>query len=545
MKEFKINFVGNDEEIKKEDILNDFDFNYLPINNLPVSYFPLNNGLLSNELKKINNEDLISGVALGGLPEFKDNILTINALNSPYTILVKKNIDCKLNLEKIRLNKGIYTIRFDINGYNIIEKNKKEIYKKIKGGLTSIVLDFINDSNSSNVKKISATTKKNIEVSGSVSKETATDNSNYKLLIYNYSGTLTLNKDIACDILIVGGGGGGGKNNGMEGGGGGGGGGVGMGTITLEKGTYNITIGSGGNPETNGTDTTIKKSDELILIAYGGGKGGFRSGGDGGSGGGGSGNTGDFKGGKATKGLSKVINSSIIYYGNNGGYGYNQSGGGGGGGAGTIGNSAINKNLNGGKGGNGIESIIIKRGTDNFYGGGGGGASGGSINNSNSGSGITGGTGGRGGGGIGGSRGNAGNGVDNKGGGGGGSSVEPAGSGGSGIVIIKIKNEDIEADIDNSNEILTSTDTRIINEINNLLEKKMIEFNNDEKPYNYLGIYPLVILIIIFWIFIFLFLLKFVHHYFVSIYLYILIFIIIFLLIFGSLWFLYTNNDLL
>ena len=161
MEEFNINLVGNDEEIKKEEIFNDFDFNYVPINNLPVSYFPLNNGLLSNELKKINNENLEGGVDLTNVSA---NKLTINSTNSPYTILVKKNIDCNLNLNgtsrKITLNKGIYTIIFNFNGNNIIQKNKIDIYKELKGGSTNITLDFLTSDNLSNVKKIYSNTKK-------------------------------------------------------------------------------------------------------------------------------------------------------------------------------------------------------------------------------------------------------------------------------------------------------------------------------------------------------------------------------------------------
>ena len=84
----------------------------------------------------------------------------------------------------------------------------------------------------------------------------------------------------------------------------------------------------------------------------------------------------------------------------------------------------------------------------------------------------------------------------------------------------------------------------IINDIKNEFRKKVKLFEDKDIPYNKFSIFPLVILIIIFWIVIFLFLLKFVHHYFAYIYIYILLFIIIFLLLFGSLWFLYSNNDL-
>ena len=547
MKEFKINFVGNDEEIKKEDILNDFDFNYLPINNLPVSYFPLNNGLLSNELKKINKEELTSGEALGS-SEFNSTSfeLSINALNSPYTILVKKNINCKLNLsgtwKNIRLNKGIYTIISNFNKYNIIEKNKKEIYKDLTTAQTDIILNFIDNSNSDNVKKISSNNIKGIDlnISSGHSLETLTDNPNYKLIKFSSgsNNTLKLNKDITCDILVVGGGG----SGGWLGGGGGGGGVVEKENFILKSGSYIISIGEGGigwRSRTAG-NTTISLNSSNILAAGGGGNGQsvgidedtngtlITYGGESNSGGGGGSANSNTNGtgslsGKGISGNGGTSPSDDIY----------SSGGGGG----AYGNGYSGNKHRGGNGGNGKLSKI----TNLKYGGGGGGAyvfkiggigidgggNGGSVQDvTNVNTGL--------------------NGEVNTGGGGGGVTKigGGVGHGGSGIVIIRVKKEDIENDV-NNDEILTSTDTRIINEINNLLEKKMIEFNNYEKPYNYLGIYPLVILIIIFWIFIFLFLLKFVHHYFVSIYLYILIFIIIFLLIFGSLWFLYTNNDLL
>ena len=522
----EINLVGNDEEIKKEEIFNDFDINYIPINNLPVSYFPLNNGLLSNELKKINKEILSGGVEFGG-GDISVTTLTIDGSKSPYIILVKKNMNCELNLSgtlrKIRLNKGIYTIFFNFNSYNIIQKNNIEIYKEPKGRSANITLDFKDNLN--NVKKITSLKKRSIDINPStstgISVEPTTDNPNYKLLVYKIPGgsnRLILNKDITCDVLIVGGGGSGGRNDGNEGGGGGGGGAVGMGTITLKAGTYTITIGIGGVNANGGS--TIITNGPITLTANGGGRGGDTTGSNGGSGGGGSGHAGNFYGGNATKGTSTGIVSSIIYYGNKGGFGYTQSGGGGGGGAGNSGFDSIDNNKNGANGGEGISSSITGRAI--YYGGGGGGASGGEIQNINSAAGVINGKGGLGGGGHGGGddgkRNNPKNGEDYLGGGGGGSSIIAGGNGGSGIVIFRVKKEDIEEEVDISNELLTSTDTRIINEINNLLEKKMIEFNNEEKPYNYLGILPLVILIIIIWIFIFLFLLKFVHHYFASIY---------------------------
>jgi hypothetical protein len=257
MEEFNINLVGNDEEIKKEEIFNDFDFNYVPINNLPVSYFPLNNGLLSNELKKINNENLEGGV---DLTDVSANKLTIDSTNSPYTILVKKNIDCNLNLNgtsrNIRLNKGIYTIIFNFNGNNIIQKNKIDIYKELKGVSTKITLNFLTPNNLSNVKKIISNTKK---INTSIEAEPTTDDPNYKLLVYRTSGTIKLNKDITCDILLVGGGG----SGGLYGGGGGGGGVVFKPNIRLDSGTYTITIGEGGIYKISGDLTSGRRASIL------------------------------------------------------------------------------------------------------------------------------------------------------------------------------------------------------------------------------------------------------------------------------------------
>ena len=550
MEEFNINLVGNDEEIKKEEIFNDFDFNYVPINNLPISYFPLNNGLLSNELKKINNEVLTEGEEFGA-SDISNFSLIIDENKSPYTILVKKNIDCELNLSgtsrKIRLNKGIYTIIYNFNNNNIIQKNNLDIYKELKASSSSITLNFLSAINLSNVKKISSNKKKFIDINASIGMniETTTDTPNYKLLVYRngISNILKLNKDIICDILIVGGGGAGG----WCGGGGGGGGVVRKNNYLLKSGTYNITIGIGGIGwgVRIGGDTIIKKTNINILGAGGGGNGqshGYDEKTNGNIVNFGNSESSSGGGGGATnlnsKGLGILSGNGIS---GNGGISsikerYSSGGGGGAGKNGIDGTENI-----GGNGGNGIISNIT--GSEKYYGSGGGGAF--MFKKAGKG-GLDG--GGSGGiehtstetdtGGI--------NGIDNTGGGGGGVTKigGASGYGGSGIVIIRVKSEDVEDEL-NNNDLLTSTDTRIINEINNVLEKKMIEFNNEEKPYNYLGIFPLVILIIIIWIFIFLFLLKFVNHYFASIYIYILLFIIIFLLIFGSFWFLYTNNDLL
>jgi hypothetical protein len=521
MEEININLVGNDEEIQNEEIFNDFDFNYIPINNLPISYFPLNNNLLLNDLKKNNSEDLTGGNDI--TTELSNN--TTLEITSQYKILVKKTITCQLKMnntdtsfENIKLNKGVYTILYNYNDNNIILKNNKEL-RKIKkvATSTSITLTFNeNDITQKNIKKLSFENQSTIS---SISQyiEPTKDNPDYKLLVFRTSGTLKLNKDILCDVLLVGGGG----YGGWLGGGGGGGGVVEKYNYLLKSGDYNINIGDGGNTQNGykGINTTIEKNGTPLLGAGGGGNGG------------------DGNLYEGNMGNIITFENSETNQGGKGGNGYKMEIGGGGG------DGAGGKGINGTKdkaGNGGIGKMSKITGKEEYYGGGGGGAGYKKVTIS--------GEGGNGGGGNGG--------IDNikvgvygetnKGGGGGGLGIKTneEGFGGSGIVIFRVKREDIEAKIDD-NDLLIDYDTRIINEINNELNKKIVEFNNNEKPYNYLGIYPLVILIILIWIFIFLFLLKFIHHYFANIYLYILLSIIILLLLFGSIWFLYTNNDLL
>jgi len=498
----ELNLLGNDE-------IDDLDFDYIPINNLPVSYFPFKDVVLLNELKKINNENLNYGIPIPIEP------ITITSV---YKLLVKKKIKLMINTKEILFEKGVYIFYNNLNGFDIVKKNNREFYKAPHTPNVDILLSIVNTTEAVNIANISST-QNYIELSN-IQLETA-DNPDYKLIVYKNNGTLTLYQDIICDILLVGGGG----NGGWYGGGGGGGGVIEYLEYSLKSDVYTITIG---NINSNNGNTTIKKDNDknFLLGAGGGGNGGGQnktaSNGNivnniSGGGGGGRGDTyGTIKGGK------------------NGGSGFKGEISGGGGGAGGLGEDG-NENKSG-DGGNGKLSKI----TNKYYGGGGGGAYyKGEV-----------GKGGKGGGGKGGSI-NSGSlintgdeGETNTGGGGGGTTrLGGGGFGGSGIVIIRVANKYIESI--NDSELISSYDTRIINDINNELNKKIIEFNNNDKPYNYLGIYPLIILILFIWIFIFLFLLKFVHHYFTSIYLYILIGFIIILLIFGSMWFLYTNNDLL
>ena len=209
-------------------------------------------------------------------------------------------------------------------------------------------------------------------------------------------------------LVIGGGGGGGGSVNG--GGGGGAGGFLFSSGLTVNYGTYGITVGGGGAALSKGTNSVFSS-----ITAEGGGAGiDIVNGGNGGSGGGGGTNTGN-KGGSASAGN----------IGGNGG-----KGGGGGGGAGAAGSNAY-PTYNGGAGGTGLVNPIVgstsgQNVTGTYYLAGGGGGVGAS----------SGGAGGIGGGGAGVKGLNGTNGTVNTGGGGGASKNAVASLGGSGIVII-------------------------------------------------------------------------------------------------------------
>jgi len=116
---------------------------------------------------------------------------------------------------------------------------------------------------------------------------------------FTSNGTLSVPEDTLVDYLIVGGGGGGGRfdivrelrtfRNKTYIGGGGGGGEVKKGTLTITKGTYNVTVGSGGDVGENGMETSLSKGNWLLRSIGGGGGGGATNtdGKNGASGGGG------------------------------------------------------------------------------------------------------------------------------------------------------------------------------------------------------------------------------------------------------------------
>lgn len=190
------------------------------------------------------------------------------------------------------------------------------------------------------------------------------------------------------NILAVGGGGGGGI---LQGGGGGGGGIIQLVALIEGTGTMTITVGRGGVPEQNGSNTTVSwtgpNGSLTNFTGIGGGGGGAsrvfpKSGGSGG-GGGSSNGTGTFHVGAA----------GDASQGKSGGYGYTISGGspshgGGGGGAGNAGNnwdtgSSVNGTKYYGSGGNGKKCTLPVIGNsiykDYYWGGGGGGSSNGNI----------------------------------------------------------------------------------------------------------------------------------------------------------------------
>lgn len=244
--------------------------------------------------------------------------------------------------------------------------------------------------------------------------------------------TLTLYTDVLCDILIVGGGGGGGNGMGWswsqkKGAGGGGGGVVYLVNQILNAGTYKINVGRGGNttPD-NGKDSSINYDtndsyvtlDNITLQGKGGGRGssqGRENGSNGGSGGGG-------RAASGTQGLTFWNGTTYEY----GGHGVSTRPSSSGGGAGSLADlyagigrevNITNESLYFGGGGQGAEIQAVIQG---------GGGKGGMHKNGSSGF----------------------NGMPNTGGGGGGgvgqngnSNEFPGGSGGSGIVIIRFRED--------------------------------------------------------------------------------------------------------
>jgi hypothetical protein len=345
----------------------------------------------------------------------------------------------------ITLNHSNISVQYSSDKSYIIETVKSDLYRRNEN-YDNIIRDNLQ----------TAPVTPNIYI------ENGTNNI-YAVESYTYSGsantadfTRVFTKSTTCDILMIGGGGGGG---GSMGGGGGGGSVIYATTISVQTGTYSISVGKGGTGGVNQTDGTNGVNTTAFgATAVGGGRGGDYdvsnsklSGGSGGGEGGGvnSGQTG--AGVAGLKGTNTIPNTSPLftnyqYYVNDGGLALYQTaannyrsrggGGGGAGGAGGAGGGSGTDTATQGVGGNGVPISIS--GTSVYYGaGGGGGAHRGNLSE------MLGKSGGLGGGGNGGSEftnSSKTNGTDGTGygaGGGGGSYQYTGGNGGSGIVIIR------------------------------------------------------------------------------------------------------------
>lgn len=222
-------------------------------------------------------------------------------------------------------------------------------------------------------------------------------------------------------ILVVAGGGGGGGND-EHGGGGGAGGLIYDSSFSLASQDYTITVGDGGDPQANGSNSVFGS-----LTVIGGGAGGNWGSGSNNGSAGGSGGGGGYKGtgGSATssQGFSGGTSNFVSGLGTYKGPEYGTSGGGGAGGVGGSGDADA-----GGAGGVGLEISIT--GSSTYYAGGGGGSS---YSNQSAG-----GAGGNGGGGSGGKD-SATAGSANTGGGGGAVALNgtTGAGGGTGIVIVR------------------------------------------------------------------------------------------------------------
>jgi len=248
----------------------------------------------------------------------------------------------------------------------------------------------------------------------------------YRAHVFTSSGSLVVTGTVIADFLLVAGGGGGGSTSDRTAGGGGAGGYLYFTNISINAGTYAITIGGGGGSGTNGGNSIF-----LTYTAIGGGRGGGHpstAGGSGGSGGGRYHNP----AGSAGSGTSGQGNAG----GPNGydsGSGSGAFTGSGGGGAGAVGSSGTSSGA--GAGGIGVSNSVT--GTATYYAGGGGGAA-----QSLGGQNLPAGAGGTGGGGSGAQVSTnsvtGGNATANRGGGGGGGGGSGSGgSGGSGIFVIR------------------------------------------------------------------------------------------------------------
>ena len=169
---------------------------------------------------------------------------------------------------------------------------------------------------------------------------TVTTSGSYRFHTFTTTGssTFTTNKAITAQVLVVGGGGGGGDN---VGGGGGAGAAIYSPLLSIPAGSYSLTVGAGGLPNTIGSASIFR-----TLTAPGGGNGGTWRGGAGASGGCGGGGAGDSGlGGAGTVGFAGGSHTGNISSG-------------GGGGMGSAGSNAVSGQFVGGAGGLGATYTV-------------------------------------------------------------------------------------------------------------------------------------------------------------------------------------------
>ena len=428
---------------------NSLPFSYFGLSNIPLTFTP------SSHLHTISD---ING--LTSALNTKQNIIT--SLTSNYNSL---NINSGLNI---------------LSGYNFKENDN---ILKLESSVTSVVT-----SNYWNEKSITIIDNNTLKELTNI---TGTNDFYYAFTSTTGKNSITFVTDTICDVLIVGGGGAGGRYIG----GGGGAGGV---VYVINKKfqaniTYTIKVGNGGTSYDivgkglNGEDSYIKLPndnydtfDGFNLIGYGGGGGGSYNSADsnavgknGGSGGGGGelysgGNL--TIAGQSTQGLtyySKITNA-YVKGGNNGIIAPSNGAWAGSGGGGC----SLTENLtNAGRDGrNGIANDIT--GVNTYYAAGGGAG----INQPGSGAPGLGGLGG-GGNGSKDSTNTSKNGVNGTGSGGGGDyeyfGGNPAnaigGNGGSGIVIIRIKQQTYSSSISYANTSINANSLILRNYSSNII----------------------------------------------------------------------------
>jgi len=290
------------------------------------------------------NESVYDGLIFTYTPDSLTNYIILTAslnIGNPNNINVLKNI-------------GYMTFELTIN-----ETNLSYTYPVINGSATAN-LPFIysndyeinvtyNDKDISDISNNKITINKlfkfdNVPKAIGGNKTITTDT--YKYHVFTTNDNIFFTQNTLVDYLIVAGGGAGGSNHG----GGGGAGGVKNGSLTFNRGTYEITVGSGGvidgNKSNKGGNSSL-----FTIESIGGGNGGGAINGeatDGGSGGG--------EGGHLT-GIGPY-GYGIIGQGYDGGSKSDDSNSAGSGGGGSGGNGFTYTNQNkGGLGGNGTSSF--------------------------------------------------------------------------------------------------------------------------------------------------------------------------------------------